>query len=99
MKPASHGPMPWPIRVCTSRSSDVATDRMRSGEMACVIANDGPKNTAAMNVIAPNVGSTADMLGERYAKNWNGTHRNVAIPGTHKYQRRSFFDLLSLSAR
>ena len=46
-----------------------ATDRIRRGEIACVIANDGPKKTAAMNVIAPNIGSTTERLGERYAKN------------------------------
>src|SRR5262252_9871031 len=97
-KPASHGPMPLPISVCTSRSSDVATDRIRSGEIACVIANDGPKKTDAMNVIAANAGSTIDLSGDRYAKNWSGTHRNVPMAGTHKYQRRSSRPLLSQSA-
>ena len=69
MKPASHGPMPWPISVCTSSRSDVATDRIRSVAIACVIANDGPKNTAAMNVIAPNIGSTSARSADRYATN------------------------------
>src|SRR5262252_448146 len=69
MTPASHGPIPWPIRVCNSSRSDVATDRILSVAIACVIANDGPKNTAAMNVITPNIGSTMDMSGARYATN------------------------------
>ena len=61
--------MPWPMSVCSNNRSDVATDRMRSVAMAWVIANDGPKKTAAMNVIAPNIGSTTERSGERYAKN------------------------------
>jgi hypothetical protein len=61
--------MPWPITACTSSRSDVATDRIRSGEIACVIANDGPKKPEAMNVIAANAGGTIDLSGDRYAKN------------------------------
>src|SRR6476661_836100 len=99
MYPASHGPIPWPMSVCKRSRSEVATDRIRNVAIACVIANDGPKNTAAMNCIAPNVGRTIDMSPERYAANWNGTHSNVAMPGTHRYQRRSLRLRLIRSAR
>ena len=80
-------------------SSDVATDRIRSVASACVIANDGPKNTAAMNIM-PTERRQHERRdpGDRYARNWNGTHSSVAMPGTHMYQRRSLWRLLSRSA-
>src|SRR5215212_48236 len=78
--------------------SEVATDRMRSDARAWVIANDGPKNTAAISIRPTNDGNATDRFGDRYARNWNGTHSSVAMPGTHRYQRRSFFNLLRRSA-
>jgi hypothetical protein len=38
------------MSVWMKSSSDVATDRMRTVASDCVMANDGPKNTAAMNM-------------------------------------------------
>src|SRR5215211_7562233 len=85
------------MRVCTKSSTDVATDRMRGSASACVTANEGPKNTAAMNIMPANDGNAVERFGDRYAPNWNGTHSSVAIPGTHRYQRRSLLHRLNRS--
>src|SRR5215510_13733525 len=89
IRPVTAGPSPLPIRVWTNRSSEVATDRMRTVASDWVITNDGPKNTAAMKIRPTNDGSATLKLGDRYARNWNGTQTRVAAPGTHKYHRRS----------
>src|SRR6188768_2367033 len=82
-----------------NRRTDVATDRIRNVASACVIANDGPKKTAAINMRPTNDGSVTARLGERYARNWKVTQTSVAMPGTHMYQRRSLVRLLRRSDR
>ena len=43
----------------------MATERIRTVASACVIANDGPKNTAAMNMSPTNDGSVDSEVGDR----------------------------------
>ena len=69
ISPVIDGPRPLPMSVWMNSSNDVATERMRSVASACVMANDGPKNTAAMNIRPTNEGSTTARSGDRYARN------------------------------
>ena len=57
------------MSVWMNSSSDVATERIRSVASAWVMANDGPKNTAAMNIRPTNDGSTTARSADRKARN------------------------------
>ena len=65
MNPVVEGPRPLPIRVWMKSRSEVATERMRTVASAWVMAKDGPKNTAAMNINPTNDGSVVDSDGDR----------------------------------
>jgi len=65
MNPVVEGPSPLPIKVWMNRSSDVATDRMRTVASDWVIAKEGPKNTAAMNMSPTNDTSAVFSPGDR----------------------------------
>src|SRR5262245_44314888 len=99
MNPVAEGPSPLPMSVWMNSNKEVATDRIRSVASAWVMANDGPKKTAAINMRPTNDGNDTARLGDRYARNWKGTQTRVAIPGTHIYQRRSLVTVLRRSDR
>ena len=65
MNPVADGPRPLPMSVWMKSRSEVATERMRTVASAWVMANDGPKNTAAMNISPTNDGSVVDSDGDR----------------------------------
>jgi hypothetical protein len=65
MNPVVEGPRPLPMSVWMKSRSEVATDRIRTVASDCVIANDGPKNTAAMNISPTNDTSVVFSAGDR----------------------------------
>ncbi len=74
--------------VWMNSSTEVDTARMRTVATLCATANDGPKNIEASTTMIENEGvTTHQRLGERYARNWNGTIARQAMPGTYMYQR------------